>query len=309
MEIYNFYNSVRMVLANLFSGVEAWETMPTLVFLFLSLLIGAGIWLSLFILQGIGLYKMAKSQGLKQKFLVFVPFASIYYVGKITGGCRFFNHKMKHAGTYALVAQLLAALCSFAMLAAEFYLYMVHGEPQWRDYIEGMYTYSIPYWPTATSGLGGLASWYFENGEMFIYLFGLIYDILMLVLVIALFKKYAPKNHIPFALLSIFVPVARYIVIFVLRNRQPVDYDQYMRAKREAYIRQQQQRYGQYGNPYGNPYNNPYSNPYGGQGQSRPNDSSKAPEDPFEEFSTPSNAGSSTQNTDTQSGGGEDFFS
>ena len=64
--------------------------------------------------------------------------------------------------------------------------------------------------------------------------------------------------------------MARFIVIFILRNNAPIDFEAYMRAKREAYAR----RMGSYGNPYGNPYG---QNPYNPQPP-------RAPEEPFSEF-------------------------
>ena len=74
--------------------------------------------------------------------------------------------------------------------------------------------------------------------------------------------------------LTIMLP-ARFLIVFFLRNREPIDFEAYMRARREAYMRQQQQYhqqyYGSYGNRYGNPYGNPYQPP-------------QKPEDPFEEF-------------------------
>jgi len=112
----------------------------------------------------------------------------------------------------------------------------------------------------------------------------LIYEILLVVLLIGLYRRYTPKNYMTLGILTLFVPASRYIVIFVLRNRQSIDYEAYMRARREAYMRQQQQYYNRYDNPYNNPYNNPYGSQYG-NGNSR-----SAPEEPFAEFSSTNNS-------------------
>ena len=83
--------------------------------------------------------------------------------------------------------------------------------------------------------------------------------------------------------LQLFVPLARYVLIFIVRNNKEIDYDAYMKAKYEDFMRKQAQ-YGS--NPYGNPYGNRYGNgnpygqkpPYGGSGQSQ--------NDPFAEFAS-----------------------
>ena len=101
-------------------------------------------------------------------------------------------------------------------------------------------------------------------------------------------------------LLSLFIPVSRMVVIFVLRNNKYVDYEAMMRARREAYIRQRQQyQQGGFGSPYGNPNG---QNGYG-QGTSQPY-GNPAQEDPFAEFGTSGN----TQNGNTNSGKAEDVF-
>ena len=78
--------------------------------------------------------------------------------------------------------------------------------------------------------------------------------------------------------------------------QKAIDYEAYVRQKREEFMRRQQQYYNQYGNPYGNPYGNQYNrppynggygNPYNGAPNQNPtpNNASKD-EDPFAEFSS-----------------------
>ena len=100
----------------------------------------------------------------------------------------------------------------------------------------------------------------------------------MFVMIIGLYKKYSVRNHMTLAFLNLFIPLSRFIVIFILRTNQPVDYEALMRARREAYIRRQQY----YNNPYGqNPYSRGYAQPQ--QPSQQPQ---TPPEDPFEEFSS-----------------------
>ena len=96
-----------------------------------------------------------------------------------------------------------------------------------------------------------------------------------------LYKNYQPKNYTLLAMIDLFIPLAHFIVIFVNRNKPYIDFDAYMRARREAYIRQRQQYHG-YGNPYGYGARPNYP-PYPGQNPASQSQN-KPPEDPFAEF-------------------------
>lgn len=288
MESYAFFESMKLGLEN-FS--EDYLTVITW-----SLILSGVISIALLILQGVGMYTMAKRRNMPKKWLAFVPFANIYYLGKLAGECAFFGHKMKNAGLYAMIAEICSTLFTYAYIFAECYLYMTHGAPQYTT--EGM---EIPHW----AGLTGFDATLFDFYEFanFVYpIISLVAEILLLVLVMGVYKKYSPNNYMMLSMLTLFFPLARYITVFAIRKAEPVDYDAYMRAKRDAYIRRQQQ----YGNPYnryGNPYN-PYGNPYGQGGYAGQNGGQyqqPKQEDPFEEFA--SKGGKTESETDANSDG------
>lgn len=314
MEIYSAYAEVRGTLAIFFSGLFKDE--PTMLLLLWSLGIGFFIWLTFFTLQAFGLYTMAKKQGLKHKWMAFLPFLNILCMGRIAGDCRFFNRKLKNAGTYTMVAQIFASITALLFIAAEFYMYTTYGEPI-EVPAEDFYSNGYYYWPNVTDKLGKLAVWYMTDGTFLLSIFGLIYEIFMLVLVIAILKKYIPKYYFGLSVLTLFLPMSRCIIFFVVRGREPIDYEAMMRAKREAYMRRQQQYYGQYGDPYNRPYGNPhspYGNPYGTSNNSGTNSQQNAGQaqpastsgDPFEEFSTPNNQ--SGENGETDANDPDGFF-
>ena len=297
MEIYVLYNFV--------SGLfEAFAMNVTLAKVW-GIVFGALAWSGLFTLQGIGLFTMAKKQGLPRRWLVFVPFANIYYMGKLAGQCHVFGQRVKRAGIYTMIAQILTTVFCGLMIAAEVYLYVVCGEPT-KIQIENSLYYLLD-WGQLT-GFSSVVLKFYENGEFVLSIFQLIYEILMLILIMGLYKKYSPKNYMVLSFLELFVPISRMIVIFVLRNKTPIDYEAYMRARREAYMRRQQQYYGQYGNPYNNPYNNPYGNPYGNPYNQQPQQPPQKPEDPFEEFASDTAPNASEGQKDTNAKDGDDFF-
>ena len=305
MEIFSACNIMQLVLSIFFE--KAFQNQSTLVFLFWAFALGFVIWLPLFVLQGIGLYTMSKRQGLKHSWMAFVPLLNILCLGKVAGECRFFNHKMKNAGVYALIAQILATIAQMLTFASLVYLLVFHGEPTIVPGFEnGIETSPSYYWPTATTGLASAAVWYYEQSGAVTFIFGLIYEILIFVLLIALLKKYAPNRYFMLSTVGLFIPLSRHIIIFTLRERNAIDYEAMMRARREAYFRRQQQYYQQYGNPYGRPggYGTPggYGNPYGAPNTNQ-QPSQPAPEEPFEEFASPT-----SNNTENREDGSDGFF-
>ena len=263
MEIYSFYQAATIT-AMLFTDKQE-------VLFIAGLIGGAVIMLVLFLLQGFGLYKMAKNRGVKNKALAFVPFVNLWFIGKLAGECHFFGQKVKRAGMYAMIAQIIGTVFCLLTIAAELYLWLGHGAPQINE--QGM-----AYWVNLT-GFASTVSKFYALSSYVLSIFQLVYEIFLVVLLMGLYKQYAPKNYMALSLLTLFVPLSRYIIVFVLRKRQRIDYEAYIRARNEAYARQ----YGQYRNPYGSPYQNPNGNQQGNSYQQ------PKPEDPFEEFSASQN--------------------
>lgn len=284
MELYQLFDISTSVVA--FFGGVGWKGMLG------GAIGGVAIWLTLFILQGFGLSAMAKKRGLKKRWLAFIPFANIWYIGKIAGECNVFGQRMKRGGLYTMLAQIFTTVLCGLTIAVQVYLLVVEGAPEYDQF-------GFPFWVNLT-GFSAVAYKFYGISQYLLPIFQLVYEVFMLILLIALYKRYAHRNYFILSMLALFVPVSRFIVIFVLRNRNGIDYDAYMRARHEAYMRQQQQ-YGGYNPYYGgynrNPYGNPYNNPYGNT-QNAP----KPPEDPFGEFgNTPTQNDTNAQSAGTPS--------
>ena len=276
MDIFNLYSGMKIM----FSMMGT--TVPSVFYYALALAVA--VWLGLFILQGFGLYTMASRRSMKGKWKAFVPFVNVHYIGKLTGDCYVFGQRVKRAGLYAMLAQIAVAVLCGLVVASEIYLYSTCGMPKYTDW-------ETPYW-TDLQGFSLTVSRFFDISSYILSIFQLVYELLMLVLLLGLYKKYYPKNYMVLGFLELFVPISRYIVIFVLRNREAVDYEAYMRARHEAYMRRRQQYQNPYGNPYGSPYNNPYGNSYGNPyGSPQASQNAPEPDDPFEEFKGNKQAG------------------
>lgn len=298
MEIFNLYQSITQIFLQIVK-IDVTRSFT------LGLILGVGVYVILFILQGFGLYAMAEKRNMPKKWLAFIPFANMLYIEKLSGEYKVFGRKVKRMGLYTMLAAIVAFVFCALTIAAEMYLFLQHGEHIRVD----EYGYMI----FTGEGFALKVARFYDISMFFIMIVGLVYEILLYILMLGLYKKYSAKNHMLFGILCLFAPLSRFIVVFCIRKNKAIDYEAYMRAQREAFMRQQQQRYqNMYGNPYNNPYGNPYNpygNPYGSQSQQQ---SQPKNEDPFEEFSSnDSNASSENKDEDRTNaqGGSEDFFS
>jgi hypothetical protein len=274
MEFYNFYK-LGINLASLWSRTE-------FVLIISGLGVAFALWLGFFLLQGVGIYQMAKGRNFSQKWKAFLPFVNLLYIGKLAGDSQFFGHKVKKTGLHVMIMQIIATLFTFSLVASEAYLWLTCGAPQIDSDL------GVGYWPGLT-GFPFLVSNFYDIGFYILSILQLVYEIFLIVMLMGLYKQYAPRNYMVLSLLSAFFPVLRFVIIFVLRKRKAIDYEAYARARQEAYMRQRRQ----YQNPYNNPYQNPYGNSYGqnGYGQS----GNRPPEEPFAEFSSSNRNTSSTE--------------
>ena len=287
MELYNFYKAA-MILSTLFTKQE--NLMP------IYGIIGAIIiWIAAFLFQGVGVSTMAKKRGLKKTWLAFVPFVNIWYIGKIAGECQFFGQRVKRIGMYAMIAQIIATVFTILTIGAEMYLWLRHGAPQMQTQL------GIPYW-TGLSGFSATVLKFYDLSGYLFSLFQLICEIVLVLLLMGLYRQYEPKNYIALTLLTALVPISRFFILFALRNRKPIDYNAYMRARQEAFMRRRQQYYNPYNSPYGNPYNQPNNSYGGGQYGQNAGGSAQKPEEPFSEFSSSAQTGNASK-TDKDSDG------
>ena len=315
MELYSIYQIISLFFGKLVQGDDGkpiavvWDIQG----LSLALIVSASLCLVLFVLQAIGLCKMAKNRGIKGRWRAFIPFVNTYFIGKLAGECSVFRHRMKRAGLYVMLVQIAVfAVCAMDV-AAQFILFS-------PKYIENLNVTKDAFFWSGLSGKMVYVEAFYRSSELFISLLSFAYQILTLILVMALYKKYNPRSFRILAIVSALQPLARYICIFVLRNRQAIDYEAYVRARQEEFFRRQQEQYRQYqqqygNNPYGNPFGGPFAGPFGPYGNPYQNanngqntqhgtqsDGQKRPEEPFGEFSG-GNSGGDNSSGDNSSGG------
>ena len=248
-----------------------------------------------FILQGVGLNTMAKKRNMNKRAWAFVPFANTYFMGKLAGECSFFGQKVKRVGLYAMLAQIISFLLNATVIGIGLYFYVMYGDPDDTSVMGVFYWSQLPASENVIYTIFEMSYWI----QQIVYF---IFEVLMVMLVMGLYKRYVPENYVLLGLLSFFLPIAKNIIIFVIRKRKAIDYDQYMREKREAFFRRQQEYQRRYGNPYNNPYGNPYQNPYNQNNPKKPDD------DPFAEFASDKKSSGNSENTQTTSDENSDGF-
>ncbi len=252
------------------------------------------IYLILLVFGGIGLNRLAKKQGLKQRWMAFLPFFNTYYAGKLAGETQFFGQKMKRVGLYAMISEILYVGLQLFVLVAD----IISFFPEYRilelenGILSGVRNEeAMPAWIMPAIDYGSLVA----------YLLWFFVIVFFCVLYVSFFRKYYARGPILLAFLSAVLPF-RGFTIFAVRNNAPVDYNDYIRRRTQAYMRSNgyQPPYGSYGSqngPYGQNRNDPQNGP-----------------DPFEGFGGPSggnygNSGDSSSGTSSGPSSDDDPFS
>ena len=248
--------------------------------------------LALYVLRSIGVFVLAKKQGIKCAFLAWIPFVWLYPVCKIIGKIRTFGSTFSKLALAFTIIFALAEILTLTYNVLVYYplignvllggkqVYIADGTQEAYSYftsvlnLQEYWTGGIFYdatfvWPYSAQTDHAISV--FSN---VVYYVSFILDIASVVITInvyiALFRKFWPQHFILASILSFFGLFP--IFVFVIRNKKEINYAEYMRSRYQAH-------YSVYGNPYGNPYGAPpqnQGNPYGNQ--------PRQPEHPFSEF-------------------------
>lgn len=229
--------------------------------------------IAFYLLRSIGVYKLSKRSGFKYAFLAWIPAAWIYPACKLLGEVVIFGKKIKGFGVYSVVimAVLFAIQIANAVLVeVPLVIHLFNGGD-----IKITTEMSILY-PTFNTGVAKA----YDILSTISSVLSFIEIFITVTLYFNLFKKYWPERHAVAAILSIFglFPV----FVFVIRNKQPVDYQEWVRARYSAYFAN---------NPYANAnFMNGQQNPFGANQNANASpfkdfENKAEPVDPFEEFS------------------------
>lgn len=273
-------------------------TMPTPSYvLIISLLFTFGLIFSFYVLRSIGLYKLAGKNGIKRRFLAWFPGLWVYVACKLIGRYRIFGTSIEKL---AILFCILFTVAEALVFAYQIILWI----PLIGYYLAGGVVYfgSAPeianvmpyYWVDGFYVLNTFQNYgnvyamgiVVKTIEVLSMIFEIITIFILVNVYLGLFRKFWPQHFLVVTILALLnkllpvigisLPVSLFgIFVFVIRNRKPINYADYIRSKQQGF-------YNTYGNPYQNSYNqNPYNqNPYG---QSQ-NSTKRPVEEPFSEF-------------------------
>jgi hypothetical protein len=206
--------------------------------------------IALYVLRSIGLYVMAKKQELKHKTLAFVPILWVYVMAKLIGKVFILGKERKgFAITITVIFTIFELLSLTSSFLAYFPLvgyYLSGGEIVINLAEEGAIFGRLVEYPL----IGGIYVQPLGTGvglEMpyanvlavsrVIYIFDIIAELLSIAYLFAsifiyinLFRKYWPRHFILALVLSILIDPAFAILVFCLRKREPMSYEEYLRS-------------------------------------------------------------------------------
>ncbi len=290
MEFFEYSNYAQQIIGQFNGSTPDW----------VYFLIGGLCFAIIYIFRSVGLYVIASHEGIKNKWMAFIPFFSTYYIGVCGRKNRFFNIDTRIVGIIAAVFEFcLVGLYILDIVAAALVdPYLLYA----TDYYEmGGQQYSLTTVSLDMQALLaadpslGWAGWCFNYLSVYIISWlNFLYMLVMVVLLNCFFQTYSTRRYFLFTITSVLFPVQG-ILIFAVRNNKGVNYGEYMRSVQERMYRQyRQQNFEQ------DPYNqNPYSrNGYGAPPDgSNPYRTHSAPpqqgntDDPFSEFGNSEGSG------------------
>ena len=217
--------------------------------LYILLGVAGGAYLICLILGGLALFVMAERAGHKHSWLGFIPFANTYYAAKVAGETNFFGKKMKRAGLYAMLAEIVYVALQVCSLVSS----IVISNPSYYETNSSEGSSSlILNLQSVPAGFRWMVSGYTWFSSL-----ALIANLIMLVLFCAvymgLYRKYSPRRSFALTVVSVLFPI-RAFVLFAVRNNRPVDYGEYMQERLEQAMRSAGIEIGSDGNAAGNPF-------------------------------------------------------
>ena len=234
MFLSNFFYRAISILVNLDVFAVRLGVSDFNVTLYLSVIISTFflIWLTVFILKGVGIYTLSKNNGVDKGWLGFIPFFSLYQFGRLIGPMSLFRVRFKNVGIH--------------LAAFGFFVFVFSSALDFVKYFDTLQTIinanSVIPVINANGELISNTSLVINVLDVVSLIFQLIYEIILLFVMIAFFRLYSPRISILAPVLCIFVEPLFGIFVFAVRKRK----------KGSFYFFNPYAAAGGYGN--GNPY-------------------------------------------------------
>jgi len=189
--------------------------------------------LTVYLLMGFGLYRMAVLRGIDSPWLGFFPFVRLYLLGVIAGESRFFGWKVKNAGTIAMSLSmatfLLGSFCKMIQYLPILMILREGGtvvfEASARGALELVFSEEFSNFQWSSTMLV-----IYQVCNYLDYFLDIALIFVNVMLYMDLFKKYAPAHYLLYSLLAVLLPIGD-IFVFCLRNNPAVNYGDYIKER------------------------------------------------------------------------------
>lgn len=247
-------------------------------FLWIALLVGGLCFLIVYVFQAVGLYTIATRAGYKNRWMAFVPFFNLYYIGVCAQKNKVYNLSSKNFAIIVVILEVIMVLGYVLYYVASF---SVWKYIDWNSTtIEGSnitYLDKVGFKESMPASLDWLGWVHMYMPNYVLSWLELVFIVVKLLLLMAFFRTYSARQYVIFSVVGALLPLTG-ILIYAVRNNTGMSYMDYLRRVREQNYRMYQQ---QYGNPYNN--QNPYGGYNGNYGEGQGGQSNSAP-DPFDEY-------------------------
>lgn len=267
--------------------------------LWICLLVGGLCFLIVYVFQVVGLMTIAKREGYKNRWQIFIPFFNTYYIGVCSQKNKVYNVNARKFAIATAVLELVMVIGYILYYVAAFAVWeYINWTPYSTSSGEILYYYANGFVETMPASMHWLGWIFMYFNDFVLSILEIVFIVFKLLLLMAFFRTYSARQYMLFSVVAAILPLQG-ILIYAVRNNKGMNYMDYLKKVRERNYRMYQQ---QYGNPYNqNPYSggynggydNGYNNGYYGQNGQGNAQGSSAP-DPFDEYG--SSSGNSNAN-------------
>ena len=154
-----------------------------------------------YVLNGLGLQALAKRRGYACPWLAWVPLGNVFLLGALGDDIRVSSgRKNWHMRWWLLAATGAVFLCALVLFISIF---------------------TLPFQLSANS-LSAMPMFLLPlAGELLLMALSVGVSVLTYLALYELFREYEPKSSVLYLLLSIFLPLAMQICVFLIRKKQP----------------------------------------------------------------------------------------
>lgn len=199
-EDFSYYNtpSTHDVGGSILTGI--------LMFYLIILLVGLTVAVVNYIFRGIGMYNMAKREGMDYPWLAFVPFARTYLLGELGGTVHLKNKQIKNPGIWLIVLPFISSIVTGILYVV---IWVVLGFGVFFSSYSGFSFGTV-------TGIIIVA----VIVIVFFTVYNAAYSVLRILVNRQIYEKFTtPGMAVAHAVLGVLLPLYESICLFVMRNR------------------------------------------------------------------------------------------